>query len=63
MVTLVLPAKIFEIQDDADVELMSTQLKAFREEAPYQLTEGENITLVTEVLEVDVKGDLISAIP
>ena len=62
MVTLVLPAKIFEIQDDADVELMSTQLKEFREEEPYQLEEGENITLVTEVLDVEVKGDLISGI-
>ncbi len=62
MVKLVLPAKIFEIQDDADVELISAQLKEFREEEPYTLADGETLTLVTEILELEVKDDLISGV-
>ncbi len=52
---MVLPAKVFEIKEEADVELLGSKLKRFREEELYETKEKEKITLVTEIL--DLKMD------
>jgi hypothetical protein len=62
VVPVVLPVKIFEIQEEADIEVMATRLKGFREEAPYTLADGGTVSLVTEVLDVAVTGDVLSGV-
>ncbi|MFQ6054109.1 MAG: hypothetical protein ACE5OO_07790, partial [Candidatus Bathyarchaeia archaeon] len=49
---MVLPAKIFEVRGDADLELMARRLEGFREEELYQTSEGEAVSLVTEILDL-----------
>jgi len=56
---LVLPAKIFEIKEEADLGLIAMKLKDFREEEPYQ-TEKETINLVKEILDLKLKEDSVS---
>ena len=56
---MVLPAKIFEIEEEADLGLIAMKLKDFREEEPYQ-TEKETINLVKEILELKLKEDSVS---
>ncbi len=57
---MVLPAKIFEIKEEADIELIAGKLKGFREEELYETNEGEKITLVTEILDLKRDGDAVS---
>jgi len=56
---MVLPAKIFEIKEEADLGLIAMKLKDFHEEEPYQ-TEKETINLVKEILELKLKEDSVS---
>ncbi|KPV62951.1 MAG: hypothetical protein AOA65_1535 [Candidatus Bathyarchaeota archaeon BA1] len=56
---MVLPVKIFEIEDDVDLGLIVQKLKDFREEEPYQTEEGETVNLVTEILDLKLKEGLI----
>jgi hypothetical protein len=49
---MVLPAKVFEIKEEADIELIGGKLKRFREEELYETKEIGKITLVTEVLDL-----------
>lgn len=51
---MVLPAKIFEIKEDIDFNLMVQKLKDFRKEEPYEMKEGET-KLVTEILDLKLK--------
>jgi len=59
---LVLPAKIFEIKEEADLGLMVWKLKDFREEQAYQTEGGETIDLVTEVLDLQLRAESVSGI-
>jgi len=56
---LVLPAKIFEIEEEAELGLMAWKLKDFREEETYQTEKGETVKLVTEILDLKLKEDSI----
>jgi len=59
---MVLPAKVFEIKEEADIEVIADKLKRFREEEPYETKEREKITLVTEILDLQIdKGALSGA--
>jgi len=59
---LVLPAKIFEVKEPADLGLTARKLKNFREEESYQTDSGENIELVTEILDLKLDEDSASGI-
>jgi hypothetical protein len=52
---LVLPVKLFDIRANVDLNLLVRKLKDFREEDPYQISEDENVTLVTEILDLELK--------
>jgi len=58
---LVLPAKTFEIKGDADLKLMVQRLNEFHEEEPYQ-NNGEEVNLVTEILDLTQEEDLVSGV-
>jgi len=59
---LVLPAKIFEVKEEADLGLIARKLKDFREEETYQTEKGETVTLVTEVLDLKLQEDSLSGV-
>ncbi len=59
---MVLPAKIFEIKEDASVGTIIGKLKDFREEEIYRIDENETVTLVTEVLDLKQEGNTISGV-
>jgi hypothetical protein len=59
---LVLPAKIFEVKEEADLGLLVGTLKDFREEELYETQNGENINLVTEILDLKLKEGSISGV-
>jgi hypothetical protein len=59
---LVLPAKIFEIKEEANTGLIIGKLKDFHEEEEYTTEKGENITLVSEILDLNFDNDMISGI-
>lgn len=59
---MVLPAKIFEIKYDADLELMVQKLKEFREEEPYETFEGDTVNLVTEILDLRQEEGLVTGV-
>ena len=56
---MVLPAKIFEIREEANLGLFLQKLKNFHEEETYQTAKGENTTLITEILDLTAKENLI----
>ncbi len=59
---MVLPVKIFRIQEEADLEALAARLKGYREEAPYELLDGGTVSLVTEVLDVAVSSEVLSGV-
>ena len=59
---MVLPAKVFEIKEETNFGLIVQKLKNFREEESYETSEGETMTLVTEILDLDLKQNLISGV-
>ena len=59
---MVLPAKIFEIKEKADLRLLARKLKDYREEEIYKTEEGETITLTTEILDLKLSEDCISGV-
>ena len=59
---MVLPAKIFIIQEEINFGLMIQKLKDFREEENYEKSDGETVTLVTEILDLNLKENLISGV-
>jgi hypothetical protein len=59
---MVLPAKIFEIKEEINFGLLTQKLKDFHEEVNYETTEGKNITLVSEILDLELNENLISGI-
>ena len=59
---MVLPAKIFEIKEKLALGLILQKLKNYREEVLYQMANGETITLITEILNLSAKENLINGI-
>ncbi|UCE16876.1 MAG: hypothetical protein JSV12_04545 [Candidatus Bathyarchaeota archaeon] len=59
---MVLPAKIFEIKEKADLGLLVWKLKDFREEETYEAENGETINLVTEILDLQQKENSIAGV-
>jgi len=59
---LVLPAKIFQVKEEADLGLIVWKLKDFREEEPYERDNGEKISLVTEILDLKQEKDTITGV-
>ncbi|MGD2066029.1 MAG: hypothetical protein PVI43_02525 [Candidatus Bathyarchaeota archaeon] len=59
---MVLPAKVFEIKEETNFGLIVQKLKNFREEESYETSEGETVTLVTEILDLDLKQNRISGV-
>jgi hypothetical protein len=59
---MVLPAKIFEIKEETNFGLAAQKLKNFREEESYENSEGKTVNLVTEILDLDLKPNIISGI-
>ena len=59
---MVLPVKVFEIKEKADIAFMIQKLKDFREEEPYETESGEPINLVTEILDLKLEDDTISGV-
>jgi hypothetical protein len=57
-----LPAKIFEIKEEADPRLIVGKLKDFREEELYNLESGETIALITEILDLKSEEDTVSGV-
>ncbi|MEM1607308.1 MAG: hypothetical protein QW145_04215 [Candidatus Bathyarchaeia archaeon] len=62
MLGLVLPAKVFEIKEDVNLFFAAQKLKSFREEEPYTTISGETISLVSEIVDLKMGGDVISGI-
>ncbi len=59
---LVLPAKIFEIREEADLGLLVSKLKNFREEESYETEKGETGILATKILDLKLEEDSISGV-
>jgi hypothetical protein len=59
---LVLVAKIFEIRGDIEAQTVVERLTDFRREESYQTGQGDAGTLVTEVLDIEEEGGLVSGI-
>jgi hypothetical protein len=59
---MVLPAKIFEIKEETNFGLIVQKLKDFREEESHEKSDGETVTLVTEILDLNLKENLISGV-
>jgi len=59
---LVLPVKVFEIKEKVDAGLLLWKLKDFREEEVYKPESGKNVTLLTEILDLQSKGGLVTGI-
>jgi len=59
---LVLPAKVFEIKEKVDPGLMLWKLKDFREEEFCKTESGENVSLVTEILDLKSEEGLVEGV-
>jgi len=56
---MVLPAKIFEIQEETNLGLIIQKLKDLHEEEHYEKSDGKSVTLITEVLDLNLNENLI----
>jgi hypothetical protein len=59
---LVLPVKVFEITEDVDFGFLVQKLKNFREEEAFHIESGQEISLVTEILDLKVDGEVVSGV-
>ena len=59
---MVLPAKIFEITEETNFGLIVQKLKDFVEEESHEKNDGETVTLITEILDLNLKENLISGV-
>jgi hypothetical protein len=59
---MVLPAKIFEIKEETNFGLAVQKLKDFKEEENYEQSDGKNVTLRTEILDLKVQENLVSGV-
>ena len=59
---MVLPAKTFEIREDATLEFVLERLRGFKEEEVYEPEEGDRLTMTTEVVDIKLEKDLLSGV-
>jgi hypothetical protein len=59
---MVLPAKVFQIKEKADVGLLLWKLKNFHEEELYTTQSGEAVSLAAQVLDLTSKDGLIQGV-
>lgn len=59
---MVLPAKIFEIKEETNFGLILQKLKDFHEEEKYETNDGKTFPLITEILDLTLRENLISAV-
>jgi hypothetical protein len=59
---MVLPAKIFEIKEESNFGLILQKLKDFHEEEKYETNDSKTFPLITEILDLTLRENLISAI-
>jgi hypothetical protein len=59
---LVLPVKIFEIKEKMDIGVIIQKLKNFREEESYEPEPGEEVSLVSEILDLRLEDGVISGV-
>ena len=59
---MVLPVKVFEITEDVDFGFLVQKLKNFREEEAFHIESGQEISLVTEILDLKVEGEVVSGV-
>lgn len=59
---MVLPAKIFDIKEEVNLGLIIQKLKNFREEETYEKNDRETVILVSEILDLKPKENLISGV-
>ena len=59
---MVLPAKVFEIKEKVDPGLMLWKLKDFREEEFCKTESGENVSLVTQILDLKSEEGLVEGV-
>jgi hypothetical protein len=59
---LVLPAKVFEIKEKVDPGVMLWKLKDFREEESCKTEAGENLNLMTEILDLKSKEGVVEGV-
>lgn len=59
---MVLPAKIFEIQEEINLGLIIQKLKDFHEEENYDKSDGKSVNLITEILDLSLKENLLSGV-
>lgn len=59
---MVLPVKVFEIKENVDFGLMVQKLKNFREEETFEAESGQQVSLVTEVLDLKVEDEVVSGV-
>ena len=57
---MVLPAKIFEIKESLRLETMVQKLRDFHEEEKYETNDRGEVSLVTEILDLNQDEDLVS---
>ena len=59
---MVLPAKVFEIKEKVDMGVLLWKLKNFKEEESCRTETGENLNLMTEILDLKSKEDLVEGV-
>ncbi len=59
---MVLPAKVFEVKEKADLGLMVWKLKDFREEELYEAEQQKPFNLVTEILDLKSSENSVTGI-
>lgn len=57
-----MPVKVFEITEDVDFGFLVQKLKNFREEEAFHIESGQEISLVTEILDLKVEGEVVSGV-
>ena len=56
---MVLPVKVFEVKESVDFGFLVQKLKNFREEESFETESGQQVTLITEVLDLKVDGEVV----
>ena len=59
---MVLPAKIFEVKGDVDLEKMMDDMRSFREEETYETADEESLILLTQILDIKLEENILSGV-
>jgi hypothetical protein len=59
---MVLPAKIFQVKEEADLAVIAWKLKDFREEEEYKPENGKTLNLQSQILDLKQEKDTITGV-